>query len=48
MLILRHVWMATTCSVLSWPAWLRMLAVLPAVVLLWLAVIWANGEAAPW
>ena len=35
-------------SLLAWPAWLRMLAVLPAVALLWLAVVWANLEAAPW
>ncbi|WP_204249971.1 hypothetical protein [Rhodoferax koreensis] len=35
-------------SVLAWPAWLRVLAVLPAVLLLWLAVAWAGLEAAPW
>jgi hypothetical protein len=35
-------------SVLAWPAWLRVLAVLPAVALLWLAVVWAQLEAAPW
>ena len=35
-------------SVLAWPAWLRVLAVLPAVLLLWLAVAWAQLEAAPW
>jgi len=35
-------------SVLAWPAWLRVLAVLPAVALLWLAVVWAHIEAAPW
>lgn len=35
-------------SVLAWPAWLRVLAVLPAVALLWLAVLWASLEAAPW
>ncbi|CAM3341900.1 hypothetical protein [Polaromonas hydrogenivorans] len=35
-------------SVLAWPAWLRVLAVLPAVALLWLAVAWAALEAAPW
>jgi hypothetical protein len=33
--------------VLAWPAWLRVLAVLPALVLLWLAVLWATLEAAP-
>jgi hypothetical protein len=37
-----------TRSVLAWPAWLRVLALLPAVALLWLAVLWANLEAAPW
>ena len=35
-------------SVLAWPAWLRVLAVLPVLVLLWLAVAWAHLEAAPW
>ena len=35
-------------SVLAWPAWLRVLAVAPAVALLWLAVAWASVEAAPW
>ena len=35
-------------SVLAWPAWLRMLVVLPAVALLWLGVAWAQLEAAPW
>jgi hypothetical protein len=35
-------------SVLNWPAWLRMLAVLPALILLWLAVLWTGLEAAPW
>lgn len=37
-------------SVLAWPAWCRVVAVLPAVLLLWLAVGWANGlfEGAPW
>ena len=35
-------------SVLAWPAWLRVLAVLPAVVLLWLAVAWTSLEIAPW
>ena len=29
-------------SVLAWPAWLLVLAVLPALVLLWLAVAWAS------
>ncbi|MEO8013442.1 hypothetical protein [Polaromonas sp.] len=35
-------------SVLAWPAWLRVLAVLPAVGLLWLAVAWAQMGATPW
>lgn len=35
-------------SVLAWPAWLRVLAVLPIVAFLWLAVAWAQLEAAPW
>lgn len=35
-------------SVLAWSAWLRVLAVLPAVALLWLAVAWAQLEAVPW
>jgi len=34
-------------SVLAWPAWLRVLVVLPVLVLLWLAVWWASVEAAP-
>jgi hypothetical protein len=35
-------------GVLAWPAWLRILALLPAVALLWLAVAWAQLEVAPW
>jgi hypothetical protein len=35
-------------SLLACSAWLRVLAVLPAVALLWLAVAWASLEAAPW
>lgn len=35
-------------SVLAWPAWLRVLAVVPALALLWLAVAWASAEVAPW
>lgn len=35
-------------SVLGWPAWLRVLAVLPVIVLMWLAVAWASAEVAPW
>ena len=34
-------------SVLAWPAWLRVLVVLPAVVVLWLAVAWANLAVVP-
>ncbi len=34
-------------SVLAWPAWLRVLALLPALVLLWLAVLWASVGAVP-
>ncbi|MBP6646098.1 MAG: hypothetical protein KA207_09595 [Burkholderiaceae bacterium] len=37
-----------TRSVLAWRAWLRVLAVLPALALLWLAVAWAQLDAAPW
>ena len=37
-------------SVLAWPAWLRVLAVLPMLLALWLAVWWANAGmgAVPW
>jgi len=35
-------------SFLAWPAWQRMLAVLPVLGLLWLGVLWAQMEAAPW
>jgi hypothetical protein len=35
-------------SVLAWPAWLRVLTLLPLVLLLWLAVAWANMDVAPW
>lgn len=35
-------------SVLAWPAWLRVLAVLVPVAALWLAVAWAQVEVAPW
>lgn len=35
-------------SVLAWPAWLRVLAVLPVVVALWLAVAWANAGVDAW
>lgn len=35
-------------SVLGWPAWQRVLAVLPVLLLLWLAVLWASAEVQPW
>jgi hypothetical protein len=35
-------------SLLAWPAWLRVLAVLPVVLALWLAVAWAHAGAALW
>nr|WP_315430782.1 hypothetical protein [uncultured Albidiferax sp.] len=35
-------------SALAWPAWLRVLAVVPAVTLLWLGVAWANQSITPW
>lgn len=35
-------------SMLAWPAWLRVLAVVPVLALLWLAVAWALAEVAPW
>jgi len=37
-----------TRSVLAWSAWLRVAAVLPLVLLLWLAVLWANEGAGLW
>jgi hypothetical protein len=37
-----------TGSVLSWPAWQRVLVVLPVLLLLWLAVAWASAEVQPW
>jgi len=39
-----------TRSVLAWPAWQRVLAVLPVLLALWLAVCWANAGAGavPW
>lgn len=33
-------------SLLGWPAWQRVLLVLPLLVLLWLAVVWASAEVA--
>ncbi|MDD2924278.1 hypothetical protein [Rhodoferax sp.] len=35
-------------GVLGWPAWQRVLVVLPLLVLLWLAVGWASAEVQPW
>ena len=34
-------------GILAWSAWQRALAVLPALALLWLAVVWANIGAVP-
>lgn len=34
-------------SVLAWPAWRRAAVVLPALMLLWLAVAWASMDVAP-
>jgi len=39
---------AQTRSVLAWPAWLRVAAVLPLLLALWLAVGWANAGVSPW
>ena len=39
---------ASRPSLLAWPAWLRVLAILPAVALLWVGVAWALTPAAPW
>ena len=39
---LRPVFTLLKHSVLAWPVWLRVLAVLPVLVLLWLGVLWAN------
>jgi hypothetical protein len=33
---------------LAWPAWQRVLAVVPALALLWLGVLWATLETVPW
>jgi len=35
-------------SFLAWPAWQRVLAVLPVVGLLWLSVLWARMVSLPW
>lgn len=39
---------ARRLSVLAWPAWRRVAAVLPLVLALWLAAGWANMGANPW
>ena len=39
---------ASRPSLLAWPAWLRVIAILPAVALLWVGVAWALAPAAPW
>lgn len=44
----RHTHAVPRRSVLAWPAWLRVLAVLPVVLTLWLAVAWANMGLAAW
>lgn len=43
-----HAKPAHRLSVLGWPAWLRVLAVLPVVLALWLAVAWANMGLPAW
>lgn len=35
-------------SVLAWPAWLRVLAILPAILALWLGVWWALAAELRW
>ena len=35
-------------SALGWPAWLRVLLVMPLVALLWLGVWWAMAGVQPW
>lgn len=35
-------------GVLAWPAWRRVLAVLPVVIALWLGMWWANMGALTW
>ena len=44
----QHATPALRMSVLAWPAWLRVLAVLPLVMALWLAVAWANMGLLAW
>lgn len=43
-----HATPAHRLSVLGWPAWLRVVAVLPVVMTLWLAVAWANMGLPAW
>ncbi len=38
----------SSSSILAWPAWLRLLAVVPVLLLLGGAVVWANVDAVPW
>ncbi|NMM27712.1 MAG: hypothetical protein HHJ12_10600 [Glaciimonas sp.] len=35
-------------AVLAWPAWLRVLVILPAILALWLGVLWALAGELPW
>ena len=35
-------------AVLAWPAWLRVLAILPAILALWLGVLWALAGESLW
>jgi len=39
--LIRRFLLLLGAGVFAWPAWLRMLAVLPACLVLWLAVCWA-------
>ncbi len=38
---------ASRSTVLAWPAWLRVVAVLPVLGLLWLGVAWALVDVVP-
>jgi hypothetical protein len=44
MLTLRIYHTVKAYSFLAWPAWLRVLVVLPVLVFLWLAAAWACAE----
>ncbi len=35
-------------SLLAWPAWCRVLALVPVLSLLWAAAFWALAESAAW